>query len=141
MQDPLDEALGLPPLPIVSREPVVPEKETEDHDYEFARENIYRAVAKIEDALDELQAVARISQHPRAYEVYANLAKTFVETNKDLLNLRKTQKESSSAQHQGPASVTHNNTVVITGADMLRNVKDLLRANIAKVIDGEPTEE
>lgn len=126
--DPLDEALGLPPMEIERRVPVVPEKETADADYEFARENLYRAVSKLEDAMDDLADVARISQHPRAYEVYANLTRTFVDANKDILNLRKAHQDTTGDRTRGPTTV--NQTLMITSEEMLRAVKDTIRGRL-----------
>jgi hypothetical protein len=134
MKDPLDEALGLPPLEHAVRLPIVPEATTDDVDYEHTRKNIYRALGKIEDAMDELAQVARVSQHPRAYEVYANLAKTFLDANKELIDTRKRAQDSTRGPGGGEARVVNNN-LVITSTDMLRAVKDAIRSQVAKEID------
>lgn len=119
MKDPLDDALGLPPLVRQVTEPTVPVPETADADYEFARKNIYELIAQGSDALRELADIAQISQHPRAYEVYSNLLKTIVDTNKDLMNLKKTQKEVSG--EAGPRTVNQN--LIMTSDEMLKLLK------------------
>lgn len=125
MRDPLDEALGLPPMERPEPEIVVPERETSDVDYEFARESAYRLIAKGEMMLDELGDIARISQHSRAFEVYGNLFRSVMDANKELLGLKKTQKDISgqrgSGEGGGPSTI--NNTLVATSDEILRMLK------------------
>lgn len=101
--DSIGEALDLAPL-----EPTkLPDKPQvqDNNDYEYARQNIYSIIETGAHALDELAQVAAQSQHPRAYEVLANLVKTMVEANKDLMNLKKTKAEIDNAN---PDQVTNN---------------------------------
>ena len=124
MRDPLDEALGLPPMERPEPEVIVPERETSDVDYEFTRESAYRLIAKGEMMLDELGDIARISQHPRAFEVYSNLFKSVMDANKDLLGLKKTQKDISGQRGSGEGGPqTVNNTLVATSDEILRLIK------------------
>jgi hypothetical protein len=116
MKDPLDDALGLPPL---SRGPANLPDPTLVDDYEHARANLIRLAAKAEHALDELGEVAEISQHPRAYEVYANLMKTTVDANKELLALKKANKEIEG----GPSNVTNHNNLIMTSEEVLKMIK------------------
>lgn len=120
MRDPLDDALGLPPVPREERDVVIPDSVSQDGDYEFARRNIYRLIAKGEDVLDELSDIARVSEHPRAYEVYANMYRSLVETNKDLMGLKKTHQDLQ--PREGPTSV--HNTLVMTSEEVLRMMKE-----------------
>lgn len=68
-------------------------EDQDEKDYEAVRQNIYRVIETGANALDELAQVAAQSQHPRAYEVLANLVKTMVDANKDLIQLKKTKAE------------------------------------------------
>lgn len=120
MKDPLDEALGLPPMDRESREVTVPEKTTEDQDYEFARQNLYRLIAKAEDHLDELGDIAYVSQHARAYEVYSGLLKTTLEANRELLELKKAH-QATSGETGGPRTI--NNNLIMTSDEVLRMIK------------------
>ena len=45
------------------------------------------------DALDSLIDLAKASEHPRAFEVVAQLTKTLVDANKDLLDIQKKVKD------------------------------------------------
>lgn len=103
-------------------EPIVPDSTTDD--YEEARKNMFRLLAKGEDALNELGEIAYISQHPRAYEVYSNLFKSLVDTNKELLGLKKTNKEITGAS-DGPKTI--NNNLIMTSDEVLRMLKDKRR--------------
>ncbi len=120
MKDPLDDALGLPPMPRPARDVIIPEEGTAvDKDYEHARQNLYRLISKAEDHLDELGEIAMISQHARAYEVYANLMKTTIDANKDLLELAKAQKTLSGVE--GPKTVNQN--LIMTSDEVLKMLK------------------
>lgn len=121
MDDPLDAALGLPALPREEKVIVVPDQESEDQDYEFARKNLYALAQKAEDSVDQLSEIADISQHPRAYEVLSGLIKTAVEANKELLNLKKTAKDINGGVAGGPQTV--NNTLVMTSDEVLAMLK------------------
>ena len=60
-----------------------------DNDYKYARTNLYGVIEKGTDALDSLLDLAKASEHPRAFEVVAQLTKTLVDANKDLLDIQK----------------------------------------------------
>jgi len=64
-----------------------------DNDYKYARENLYGVIEKGTDALDNLIDLAKASEHPRAFEVVAQLTKTLVDANKDLLDIQKKVKD------------------------------------------------
>jgi hypothetical protein len=68
--DPIEKHLDLTPMPV--QEIVIAPRE-DGNDYETAREGVHRLAGKAETALNELLQIARISQHPRAYEVAGQL--------------------------------------------------------------------
>ena len=81
-------------LPVQTKKhEIVPVKEVAEQDTEFARENIKGLINKGSEALDNLLAVARESEHPRAYEVAAAMIKNLSDSNKDLLNIQKTRRD------------------------------------------------
>lgn len=124
MHDPLDDALGLPPMVREEAQIVVPEKQTDDTDYEFARENMYRLTGKIDQSIDELSNIAYVSQHPRAYEVLANLYKTAVDANKELLGLKKTKASIDGDLQKGDGGPkTINNNLIMSSEDVLAMIK------------------
>ena len=108
----------------------VQQNETKDkdieNDYEFARKNLYDVIGKGTDALDHLIELAKVSEHPRAFEVVATLSKTLMDANKDLLNVQKKVKElqkEEEAKGNDPKQVT-NALFVGSTADMLKMLKD-----------------
>jgi hypothetical protein len=68
--------------------PKLLDKEVQE-DYSYARNNLKSIIDNGEDALDSLIGIAKVSQHPRAFEVVGQLIKIIAETNKDLLDLKK----------------------------------------------------
>ena len=95
----ISEALNTDPIeinPVVEVQPeeVVPTNQVEE-DADFARSNMRTLIAKGNQAMDQLLAVAKESEHPRAYEVAATLIKSLADMNKDLLDLQKKRKDLS----------------------------------------------
>lgn len=93
----ISEALNTDPIeinPVVDVQPeeVVPTNQVEE-DANFARSNIRELITKGNQAMDQLLAVAKESEHPRAYEVAATLIKSLADMNKDLLDLQKKRKD------------------------------------------------
>ena len=80
-----------------------------DNDYKYARENLYGVIEKGTDALDSLLDLAKASEHPRAFEVVAQLTKTLVDANKDLLDIQKKVKDlkKEDDEKQQPQNVTN----------------------------------
>ena len=97
MNNKLSEALNTEPIEI---NPIIEVQSTEvtslnqvEDDANFARSNIRDLIAKGNTAMDQLLAVAKESEHPRAYEVAAGLIKNLADINKDLLELQKKRKD------------------------------------------------
>ena len=79
-----------------------------DNDYKSARENLYGVIEKSTDALDNLIDLAKASEHPRAFEVVAQLTKTLVDANKDLLDIQKKVKDlKREDKKENPKNVTN----------------------------------
>ena len=74
-----------------------PDVEVNTHDltneYEFSQEQYHTLIDKGNEALDELLAVAKESENPRAFEVVTQLLSGLTNTTKELLVLQKTKKE------------------------------------------------
>ena len=76
-------------------------------DYKYARENLYNAIERGSDALDELVELAKQSQSPRAFEIVGQMIKTLSDANKDLLEVQKKVKDLKKEEQKGPNSVTN----------------------------------
>lgn len=123
-EDPISKSLGIEPLgqpaKITSVLPAV--KSEKNDDYEYARRNLYDLIEKGHDALDDIIDIAKQSQQARAFEVATNLIKTMAETNKDLMNLAKAQKELTQESPTGDKTV-NNNLFVGSTSELLKMIK------------------
>lgn len=121
--DKIADSLGIAPLQKQEVLPAVVHDQNIDTDYEYARGNIIATIEKGNEALNGILDVAGMGQHPRAYEVAANLVKTMVEANKDLLELTKKKRELEKIEgKQGPQTV-NNNLFVGSTAELLKALK------------------
>lgn len=126
--DTIASALNLEPLdaeivPYEEKMPVVhndEKAENIENDYKYARENLYNVIERGTDALNGIVDLAQQSQHPRSFEVVADLIRTLSTANKDLLDLQKKVKDLQ-PQEQGPSKVTNNLFVGST-----KDITDLL---------------
>ena len=112
-EDAIEEALDLPTtsIPSMATKPIIKENSQEGNlksqDYEYARENLYKVIESGHDALDNMLAIARSSEHPRAFEVVNQIMKTMADAQKDLLELKKKQQQITGENNQQPQNVTN----------------------------------
>jgi hypothetical protein len=93
-------------------------------DFEVARKNTKNLIKKADVALDQLLLVANQSEHPRAYEVAANLIKTLGDLNKDLLELQK-RKQDLTGEKKGTEKTVIDKAVFIGNtAELLKMIKE-----------------
>lgn len=112
-----------------SKELVSKDYDSEDDlidDYQFARENLKNLINNANRALDDLSAIAQLSESPRAYEVLSTLMKTMVDANKDLLELQKKMKSlrNESVSAANPNSITNNSLFVGSTAELQKLIND-----------------
>jgi hypothetical protein len=127
--DKISQSLGIAPL---QKQEILPAAQSDQvtNDFEYARGNIINTIEKGNEALQGILDVAGMGQHPRAYEVAANLVKTMVEANKDLLDLTKKRKEIEKADNALNPQTVNNNLFVGSTAELLKalksnNIKDI----------------
>ena len=127
--DKISQSLGIDPL---QKQEILPATQSDQvtNDFEYARGNIINTIEKGNEALQGILDVAGMGQHPRAYEVAANLVKTMVEANKDLLDLTKKRKEIEKADNALNPQTVNNNLFVGSTAELLKalksnNIKDI----------------
>ena len=127
--DKISQSLGIAPL---QKQEILPATQSDQvsDDFEYARGNIINTIEKGNEALQGILDVAGMGQHPRAYEVAANLVKTMVEANKDLLDLTKKRKEIEKADNALNPQTVNNNLFVGSTAELLKalksnNIKDI----------------
>ena len=108
-KDPISQALDIKPM----EGEIVPSKQEKlvdenlENDFKYARENLCNIIERGTDALNGIVDLAQQSQHPRSFEVVADLVRTLSTANKDLLDLQKKMKDMK-PEEQGPKEVTNN---------------------------------
>jgi hypothetical protein len=126
--DPIDTVL----MPLPERLPVVHADHAAqnlENDYKYARENLYNVIERGTDALNGIVDLAQQSQHPRSFEVVADLVRTLAGANKDLLAIQKQVKDLQ--PENAPKGNVTNNLFVGTTKD----ITDLLAGSARDVTD------
>ena len=90
-------------------------------EYEFSQEQYHTLIDKGNEALEELLAVAKESENPRAFEVVTQLISGLTNTTKELLVLQKTKKEIEK-DTKDPSTV--NNSLFIGSTAELQELLD-----------------
>jgi hypothetical protein len=128
MKNPIDDIFGIErEEEIEEKPPVVLQKieqtdDETDQDFELARQNIIDTIEDSKEAIAEMINVAKLSQHPRAYEVLGTMLKMQIESNKDLLELRKARNELMKKVEDRPNTI--NNNLIMSSADVLKLISD-----------------
>lgn len=127
----LEDAFDVDPTPNVPsteiQNPV-----NDDNAYEYARGNLVDFIEKGKVALEDAIRIMQQSEHPRAVEVVSGLLKNMADVNKQLLELKKANKEMTQPSKTDTPAIGHqtNNSIFVgTSADL------------AKLIGGAPPKE
>lgn len=134
--DSLNETFDITPTEkSVEPKPIKVEKQTKtdrEKDYDYARGQLYDLVEKMQESLNGAMEVAEQSDHPRAYEVVFNGAKSAAEVVEKINDLHKKMKdlEVEEVKVQQHNSNTTNN-VFMSGstADLMKLLKESQREN------------
>lgn len=92
LNEKLSEVLDIEPYVKESTTEIVPFDSIED-DAEYARQNLRKLIEKGNVAADHIVEIAKQSEHPRAFEVAANMLKNLADMNKDLMEIQKRKKD------------------------------------------------
>lgn len=126
----LSEILNTDYVPVVSDKSDKPitihQDESVNPDADYSRSNYYNLIEKGNEALDGILEVAKESQHPRAYEVAANMIKNLSDVTEKLMILQKQQKELKGPQEQmAPQNINVEKAVFVgSTADLLKKLKN-----------------
>ena len=82
--------------------PVNPETLNDDlgDAYQQSKENLQELIDQGKEAMEEILQIAKVGQHPRAFEVYGTLLKNVVDANKELLAIQKQMREMSGVKNK-----------------------------------------
>jgi hypothetical protein len=122
--------ISIKPVDVVD----VKEGKSEDKDdFTVARETLRDMITKNEDVINDLVSIAKQSEHPRAFEVVAELVKAQTGLAKELMTLHKIKKDVDGEQE--PSKIGTQNNIVFAGstADLMK----MISAERAKIIDSK----
>ena len=102
------------------------QSDNENPDADYSRSNYYNLIEKGNEALDGILEVAKESQHPRAYEVAANMIKNLSDVTEKLMILQKQQQELRPKDElAGPTNINVDKAVFVgSTAELLRQLKN-----------------
>lgn len=96
------------------------EKETEKvTSTEAAIRNVRDLISKNSDLLDQMLAIARESEHPRAFEVANQILKTNADLNRQLVDLESKRNDGESKESSNPQA-----TLVLTTAQLQQLIQE-----------------
>lgn len=96
-----------------------------EFDTEIARDNLKNLLNKGNKAVEELAAVAKDSQHPRAYEVLAGMMKNLADMNKDLLEIQKRKQDLLGMKAENKNDVNIDKAVFVgSTAELMKLIKN-----------------
>lgn len=92
--------------------------------YEQSKENLQELIDNGKEAMEELLAIAKEGQHPRAYEVYGTLLKNMVDANKELLSIQKQMRDMDNNRQKAGDTKIDKAIFVGTAADLNKLLKE-----------------
>jgi trehalose-6-phosphatase len=124
LNEKLSEALNIQPIEVLPSTEVVEVKDQVADDAEFARQNLRELIEKGSDAADHIIAVAKQSDHPRAFEVVAGMLKNLSDMNKDLLEIQKRKQDLQPKMTNNTQNLNIDKAVFVgSTAELLKQLK------------------
>jgi hypothetical protein len=127
----LSEVLNTDYIPVIAEEHKSvtihePDRSADNPDADYSRANYYNLIEKGNEALDGILEVAKESQHPRAYEVAANMIKNLSDVTEKLMILQKQQKELNPQAAEAKTTNINVDKAVFVGSttDLLKQIKN-----------------
>ena len=123
----LADILNTDYIPVVKEndKPItVHQTQGENPDADYSRANYYNLIEKGNEALDGILDVAKESQHPRAYEVAANMIKNLSDVTEKLMILQRQQQELK-PKEAAPTNIAIDKAVFVgSTAELLKKLKN-----------------
>ena len=115
----------------------IPQDEHLRKDYTDVRRNLKDLINTGSGAIDGILNVASEGEHPRAYEVAAQLIKVVTETNKELIDLHKKVKDIEKEDIKLTQNNTTNNAIYVGSTSELQSLINQDRSNVKKIKNEE----
>lgn len=106
-------------------------------DYDFSRSTYKDLIRVGTGSLDILAALAKESEHPRAFEVLSQTIKNLGDTTEKLMSLQKQKQDLTKDEREESKRVTNNNVFIGSTTDLQR----LLLKKDGNIIDAETNQE
>lgn len=122
----LAEILNTDYVPVVRDDKpiIVHQSDSAAPDADYSRANYYNLIEKGNEALDGILEVAKESQHPRAYEVAANMIKNLSDVTEKLMILQK-QQQDLKPKEAAPTNIAIDKAVFVgSTAELLKKLKN-----------------
>lgn len=97
-------------------------------DYDYARSQYYRLSEQGQEAIEMMMELARDTEHPRAFEVLANMLKQNAEITDKLMDLQKKKKDIQSTKEREAlpgAAVTNNNVFLGSTTELQKMLSNM----------------
>lgn len=106
-------------------------------DFEYTREVYHNLLSKGTEALDDMMEVARMSEHPRAFEVLSTMLKSIADINGSLIDMHKKKKDfyKSDEKIALPNGTVNNNLFVGSTTELQRMLQDMNKVKSDNIID------
>ena len=109
-------------------------------DYDYARSQIKKTIDKGQIALSDMLALAQSMDHPRAYEVVGQLVKVITDSNKQLMDMHKTAKETLAQSKSGAEKGATNIAFFGSAHDLQKLLNGKTKIENVPIIDVESVE-
>lgn len=131
IDDNLSEVFNMEPIKKVTSEIVIAEtgeiieqqEQKVESDYDRTRSNLHTLLTQGQEALNHAIAVAKQSEHPRAFEVVGNLMKQIADINTQLMDLHQQKQKLDEPGKSSAKSVT-NNAIFVGSTSELNKLID-----------------
>lgn len=113
-----------------AKPPVVIENETPEdlkdkEDRELARQTFKKMIQKSENMLDALMQIAESTEHPRAFEVAANLVKTITDVASKLDEVSSRRIKAKEKGSESPSTnINHNHLYVGSSEELMKLIRN-----------------
>jgi len=108
----------------IEDKPIVVIPKDAEQDFDYSRSNYYELIEKGNLALDGILEVAKESQHPRAYEVAANMMKNLSDMTDKLMLLQQQRKQLEGGANKAPQVQVDKAVFVGSTAELLKKLKN-----------------
>lgn len=120
---PLSDSKTIQPL-VVKNEEAQEDSIRDKEDRELARQTFRKMIQKSENMLDSLVQIAEATEHPRAFEVAANLVKTIADVASKLDEVSSRQIKSSKDSDVPSTNINHNHLYVGSSEELIKMIRN-----------------